>query len=173
MPKVSTTPFTVSRTVAPLLSEHAGPAVYYRKPLSMAHQILDGIPESAIDLDDWVTELKGGVDAPACGTIACGGVWLAMHPYFHKRGLYLHDDRWAYCPKLNNEAIRVGAYGSSALAEVFVHEGEVDKYGATLNLFGVSEEGQWDRHLISYLGNPSDKELLLARIKYAYHYFSK
>lgn len=54
--------------------------------LKDAYAIIDGIPDKFFNLNTWVEdacELGGG----GCGTIACAGGWLAMHPKFNELGL--------------------------------------------------------------------------------------
>jgi len=54
--------------------------------LREAYKIIDAIPGRAFDLEMFITKMG---EAPSCGTIACAGGYLAMNPFFKKRGLKL------------------------------------------------------------------------------------
>lgn len=75
-----------------------------------AYQIIDGIPDNQFDLQ-WFYSFYPG-DLPAandCGTIACAGGWLALHPQFNALGLEAGREG----PTLD------GKYGYKALGEIF------------------------------------------------------
>jgi len=74
--------------------------------LRQAFAIIDGIPARVFNLDAWVSRDNG----PQCGTIACAGGWLAMHPDMHALGLTRGFDG---SPRLRYET------GSDALARLF------------------------------------------------------
>jgi hypothetical protein len=59
--------------------------------LKDAYAIIDGIPEKQFNLNRWVEENDntGSVCdlAHGCGTVACAGGWLSLHPKFNELGL--------------------------------------------------------------------------------------
>lgn len=57
--------------------------------LKDAYAIIDGIPETAIELDKLVTARGESLDQ---GTVCSPAAWLAQHPAFKARGLGLADD---------------------------------------------------------------------------------
>jgi len=66
--------------------------------LSVAYSILDGIPRERIDLGTFQYDRNRScwTDGPirdaseiGCGTLACGGGWISLHPYFQELGLYV------------------------------------------------------------------------------------
>lgn len=61
------------------------------KLLRQAYAIIDGIPDNRINLDVICRGPEKG-NAGHCGTIACAAGWLAMHPKFIKRGMYIDED---------------------------------------------------------------------------------
>lgn len=60
-----------------------------RELLIHAYEILDGIPESNLNLCEIAPRRT---KEPDCGTIACGLGWLAMHPDFRALGLDLWSE---------------------------------------------------------------------------------
>jgi hypothetical protein len=76
-----------------------------------AFAIIDGIPKRAFDLDMWRTKGAG----PSCGTIACAGGWLAMHPAMNERGL--KPAEWNGQPMCESATYR--QYGFTALRQFF------------------------------------------------------
>lgn len=128
---------------------------FNKENLVLAHQILDGIPESVIRLDAWCTR-RG--ESKACGTIACGGGWLALHPKFNRKGLVM-DNRY------NEPTLRGGCTPAYvALNTIFGAE-------AANHLFAHRGGSPWDEELLER-AKPrklSDKALLLARLKKAYY----
>ncbi|HZW13409.1 MAG TPA: hypothetical protein VFF81_09495 [Noviherbaspirillum sp.] len=57
--------------------------------LKDAYAIIDGLPETAIDLDKLVTARGEALDQ---GTVCSPAAWLAQHPAFKALGLGLADD---------------------------------------------------------------------------------
>lgn len=135
--------------------------MFYKERIALAYEILSGIPEDNILLSAYVTEGDG---TPTCGTIACGAGWLAMHPAFQAMGLRLEASRHGLLspngllfPSLGED------YGSKSLSFIF---GDTDTF---YKLFASRGRGLWDEKLLQEMGCISDKELLLARLRYAYH----
>lgn len=129
--------------------------MFYKERIALAYEILSGIPEDNILLSAYVTEGDG---TPTCGTIACGAGWLAMHPAFHAMGLRLDASRHGLLIPILGEG-----YGAKALSSIF---GDTDTF---YKLFASRGRGTWDEKLLQEMGCISDKELLLARLRYAYH----
>jgi hypothetical protein len=57
--------------------------------LKDAYEIIDGIPEENIHLDNWRSRDEG----KSCGTIACTIGWLTLHPKFQALGLHYDTSR--------------------------------------------------------------------------------
>jgi hypothetical protein len=74
--------------------------------LRAAYAIIDGIPETRIDLDTWRRD-SGKI---TCGTIACAAGWLALHPDMQAMGL---------SALLNGGPAYQGLEGFGALAQFF------------------------------------------------------
>lgn len=58
--------------------------------LKDAYAIIDGIPDDRFHLDYWqdaTGEVAYTAQAIGCGTIACAGGWLALHPTFQQVGI--------------------------------------------------------------------------------------
>jgi hypothetical protein len=101
-----------------------------------AFAIIDGIPKKAFDLDSWVSKDAG----KSCGTIACAGGWLAMHPTMNKAGL-LPD--WGGTPMTANHE----RYGFGALQQVF-------------SLYGSREVDMFEAHGFGYKDHELTEEQL-------------
>jgi hypothetical protein len=61
-----------------------------KERLTYAYQVLAGIPEGrfAGDLREWIStathDAKTGRELVDCGTLACAGGWLQLHPTFRR-----------------------------------------------------------------------------------------
>lgn len=152
--------------------------IFHKERLALAHQILDGIPESYIDLDGWYlnSEILG------CGAICCAGGWLSLHPEFNRLGLT------PYCSSSSKKPIfplhSDGSTDFSALGSVFCLETDSQGFDlltstreAAKFLFDSAGHGDWDGFLYRWMKRHSiprtDKNLALARLKVAYYYFSE
>ncbi len=51
-----------------------------RERLLRAYEIIDGIPDSKFNLNDFV--IQTGKGSLKCGTIACAAGWISLHPEF-------------------------------------------------------------------------------------------
>lgn len=128
----------------------------YYELLKDAYAIIDGIPAKQFDLK-WFSSGKG-VTPNDCGTIACAGGWLTLHPAMRALGLRnstdesTSDSTLAYghyrlAPRFNDED------GFEALAEFFSIPCD-----AVRDLFGV-------RNGIEFESSCNDKELWLYRVR--------
>ncbi|MDQ7981911.1 hypothetical protein QYH69_32325 [Paraburkholderia sp. SARCC-3016] len=111
-----------------------------------AYAIIAGIPESRFDLCLW---RSGGNTANECGTIACAGGWLAMHPKFHALGLQAGEDGM---PRTK------GARNYGALAEVL----GIDRMDAQQLFCSATFHSSLNPPNADLL---SDKERWLARVR--------
>lgn len=138
---------------------HQGYGPFLPDRISMMYQILGGIPGRAIDLQafyEYCPRLE-------CSTIACGAGWLALHPQMRKLGFpppETLDGRAAYCWIMREISEVLGP--------------ECDEADAN-TLFCVRPHGPWDHYLLTHLerqtGSTTDKQLLMARLKYAFDHF--
>lgn len=82
--------------------------------LKDAHAIIDGMPAENVNLNSWRRTDRGAT----CGTIACAGGWLTLHPQFKALGLL-------YARSAENVIFKnpvdgnITHTGWSALAQVF------------------------------------------------------
>lgn len=81
--------------------------------LKDAYAIIDGIPETAIDLDRLVSSRGTALDQ---GTVCSPAAWLAQHPTFRQCGLGLSEDDSQLV--LNGEPAGSDAY-TRVMAQVF------------------------------------------------------
>jgi hypothetical protein len=117
--------------------------------LKDAYAIIDGIPDKVFHLAAWVTRKGKALD---CGTVACAGGWLSMHPQFNDMGLKLNAERF---PVLR------GLQAIGALAALFNLE-----YSDALDLFGMRPIcGGPRRYDPPNADRLSDKELWKARVR--------
>lgn len=67
-----------------------------RERVSLAHQILSGIPEERINLMTFIRKsiVYETTVEPDCGTIACAVGWLSMNPTFQKKTGLLPGNVW-------------------------------------------------------------------------------
>lgn len=176
----------------PLLEEHRAlnvrgtemkePPLYDAERLSLAFQILGGIPEKRVNLDTFGGTFGDPVDS-TCLTIACGGGWLARHPEMQRLGLSICMNGWKGLPTYH------GMMGIRALGKFFAYRGltqipeeeRISNYGIhqyiAKFLFAQRRNGRWDGYLVSLPrpikeGDAGDKQLLMRRLKYAYDHFS-
>jgi hypothetical protein len=93
-----------------------------------AFAIIDGIPNKAFKLDSW----RENGDGPACGTIACAGGWLAMHPTMNQAGLRADAEGTPVTTATKPFSDWPLRWGFGALQEVFgLHgSGEVNLFEA-------------------------------------------
>lgn len=118
--------------------------------LREAYAIIGGIPARLFDLDSIVS--KHG-PSPSCGTIACAGGWLAMHPKFQDIGLSLEPRHGYTGLAFKGES----DYFEDVLARVF--NISVQDAG---ELFGTNGWSDYD-HRIST--NISHKKRWMARVR--------
>lgn len=140
---------------------------FRRERIILAHQILDGVPEANLDLSDYFRLQKLPKNLYI---IACGAGWLSLHPAFQEMGLRRTDD--------GNVAVG-GDEGPIALTKIFSRSPATlymwsnsvfdhDLVQRCWSMFAIAGNGAWDPHLFSISPKPSDKDLLLLRLKYAY-----
>lgn len=122
----------------------------FKERLAMAYQVIDGIPDEAINLESYRSK-KG--KTLGCGTICCGAGWLALHPVFREMGLKTN--------RHGQPRMKGSIYSYAAMNQVFGDERAFYKY------FAKRSHGEWDIQLITE--GMTDKQLLLARIKRGYH----
>lgn len=144
----------------PLMPGDTPTKTYIKERISLAYQIIVGVPEKQIELDAWYSRIgKEVVGKKRCNTLACGAGWLALHPAFNALGL-----------ERNGSVVDGGYY---ALNSVFLHEPNnyrVMRHAE--NLFGQRDSGDWDWYLVDLDHNITDKELLLWRLKYGHDHHS-
>lgn len=131
-----------------------------KERLAFAYQVISGIPGDVIELDSFRTK-KG--QTLECGTICCGAGWLALHPVFNELGLTAD----VFGRPQTIKSVRLGDYSDDALEEIFGK-------GSYRKFFTLRGAGTYDRELVNtfclhHEYQPSDKELLLARLKKGYH----
>jgi len=117
-----------------------------------AYAIIDGIPETAIDLDKLVSARGETLEH---GTVCSPAGWLAQHPKFLERGLSLSDDdsrlQWAGEPAEDESPAAV-------LARVFrLQPRDAEHLFADRNTFtlgddsGLSDKRLWQREVREFL----------------------
>jgi len=113
--------------------------------LKDAYAIIEGIPEGNFHLDTWRTRDEGA----SCGTIACAGGWLTLHPKFRELGLGV--DSYDFPNRFNNFPTFNGETHNKALAR----------------FFGITESDADDlfRQRTRYEREGTDKELFLRRLR--------
>lgn len=157
----------------PLIYGDANTNTLHRGRVSLAHEILSGIPVELIHLDKFYAPGQG-VQTDYCNTIACGAGWLALHPAFQAIGLTprIHEEeRQGVEYFVREDVLR----GFEALAAVFALDGEAHASRRIRNLFSERTYGSWDEFLLEFLKarqtEPvTDRDLLLARLRYAYQH---
>ncbi|MFP3609250.1 hypothetical protein SB778_03935 [Paraburkholderia sp. SIMBA_050] len=113
--------------------------------LKDAYAIVEGIPEENFLLDTWRTKDQGA----SCGTIACAGGWLTLHPKFRELGL--STDSYDFPNRFNHFPTFRGETHNKALATFFcITEDDADV------LF---------RQRTRYEREGTDKELFLRRLR--------
>jgi len=90
--------------------------------LIILRDFLVALPEEAVDLEDWVSDLRLN---ESCGTIACAVGWAAQIPAFNAEGLTLHG----WCPMFTDKSLSPDDYGHAT-----------DSWGAVTKFFGLSLE---------------------------------
>jgi hypothetical protein len=91
-----------------------------RERMEWIYAIFDGIPEDRIDLKAWLTTRA---PKPTCGTIACGGGFLALHPRGKELGLRLKSIQWFRPDGSRGFTVRCrGRVDFDALAEAIAQE---------------------------------------------------
>jgi hypothetical protein len=114
--------------------------------LKDAYAIISGIPDDNFRLSTWFWLNNG----KSCGTIACAGGWLALHPDMQERGLGVN-------PRTDFPTFD-GDEGYSALGKFF---GVGDDDATRL----FSGRHTYDRGLVRPRVYMSDKKLFLARVR--------
>lgn len=157
----------------PLLEWDKKTNTLYAERISLAHQVLSGIPISHFNLDRFYAPGQSE-DTPLCGTIACGGGWLALHPDFQAMGLRARS----VCGRregitLTPSRHELGAF--QALTKVFCHGDWSTGYQLVTDIFDGYSDGKWDSALFLHLRADEElvvthKALLLARLRYAYQH---
>jgi hypothetical protein len=118
--------------------------------LKDAYAIIDGIPETAIELDKLVTARGDSLDQ---GTVCSPAAWLAQHPTFKQCGLALSDDD-------SELVLRGRAVGSDAavMAQLFgLPESDAERLFADRNTYtlgddsGLSDKRLWLHEVREYL----------------------
>lgn len=117
--------------------------------LRFAYQVLGGIPEERFaprlgyyigpSIEHWRQP-----DPHRCGTLACGGGWIAMHPTFRAKGIYINNDGFI-CHRDSLEIWQVTAF--AIVFRITEHEAG--------RLFGPQ--------LTNEIGTP--KQVMLGRIR--------
>ena len=120
--------------------------------LKDAYAIIDGIPETAIDLDRLVSARGETLEY---GTICSPAGWLAQHPRFNELGLTLADDDSGLL--LSGEPA-IGASPAAALASVFgLQAGDAEHLFADRRAYtlgddsGLSDKRLWQREVRDFL----------------------
>lgn len=131
--------------------------------LKDAYEIIDGIPTQHFNLNRWVHEDGASCSTNGCGTIACAGGWLALHPKFNELGLRMKWNR-GNGRGYNTQVVTYGSGSVSAfeaLAKVFnIAEQDARK------LFSAAYHSDYDQAIFRVRGNNiSHKELFKSRVK--------
>lgn len=159
----------------PLIGEDHDTNTLHAERVSLAHQVLSGVPDDQVYLGSFYPEGQS-MSAPLCGTIACGAGWLALHPEFQAMGLRVchgadHDRRGVQF------LTREGGwrYGFDAMHGIFVTGTYPFGIKLVQNLFEARTFGEWDDVLLRMLKtskcrHATGKELLLLRLRYAYQH---
>ena len=120
--------------------------------LKDAYAIIDGIPETAIDLDK-LQSARG--ETLEHGTICSPAGWLAQHPAFQKRGLSLSNDG---SHLLLNEESPADASPAQILAQVFRFEQvDAERFFSDRNTYtlgddsGLSDKRLWLHEVREFL----------------------
>lgn len=120
--------------------------------LKDAYAIIDGIPETAIDLDRLQTAKGEALDK---GTICSPAGWLAQHPKFMELGLSLSEDGKQLC--LNGQPAQPGTE-SEILAQIFgLSPAEAQHLFGTRDTYslgddsGLSDKRLWLREVREFL----------------------
>lgn len=116
--------------------------------LLVAQAMFQDIPARNLNLGWWSNQelrtavIEGSDPIHACGSTACFGGWVALHPHFQKQGV--RGDNWCGSPKMS---------------------GVSDPGRVALHLFGnemMFSGGHWASG-----GGTTDRKEVFARIKYA------
>ena len=112
-----------------------------------AYAIIDGIPETAIDLDQLVSKRGETLEH---GTVCSPAGWLAQHPRFSELGLALADDDSGLLP--------LDAPPTVILARVFgLEPGDAEHLFSDRNTYtlgddsGLSDKRLWLREVREFL----------------------
>lgn len=133
-----------------------------------AYAIIDGIPSKQFDLDRWVRDNDNSATcdlAGACGTVACAGGWLSLHPKMNEHGLKY---TWSRGLGRGNNERRITFKGDDwggpfdALAKAF----DIGYFDAR-RLFGARGSGDYDHRIFTEKGyDISHKQLFKYRVKH-------
>lgn len=157
----------------PLIGNDRNTNTLHAERVSLAHQVLSGIPLDRMNLDRFYAKNQS-VDTPLCGTIACGAGWLALHPDFQAMGLKVRPAcGFRDGIEFGKSTMQLG--GFTSLTKVFVHGDWQKGYELVNNMFDGYSDGVWDYQLMRHLGADetlviTHKALLLARLRYAYQH---
>lgn len=137
--------------------------------LKDAYAIIDGIPDHQFNLNRWVEEDSTGSScdiAHGCGTVACAGGWLSLHPKFNALGL---NYTWSRGLGRGNNERRLTYKGNDMGGEPFSVLGKVfgmSDYDAR-KLFSASGSSDYDYKIFRekghYIGH---KKLFQYRVKH-------
>ena len=129
--------------------------------LKDAYQIIDGIPDHLVYLDNIVSR-KG--DNLTCGTVCCAAGWLAHHPKFKKLGLSIGMINGDYSLKYKGIVYYQNEY-DVPMADIFGIS-----LDDTTDLFCIRGEVKNDIWIAEVegraLGCLTDKELFKRRVYY-------
>lgn len=132
-----------------------------------AYAIIDGIPKENFDLNDWVYDHKSDTacSISGCGTVACAGGWLSLHPKFRKLGLKYQWTRGQGRGNNYREMVYKGDNSGGAfgvLGKVFGLD-----YNEAETLFSGSGGSRYDYKIRQKKGQGiSHKELFKYRVKH-------
>ena len=157
----------------PLIYSDKDSNTLHRGRVSLAHEILSGIPEELIQLDHFYAPGQSSW-TDYCNTIACGAGWLALHPAFQNMGLRPRIHEWERSGVEFIERYTV-LKGFDALAAVFVVGDWLTGDTCVRNMFSEYSYGDWDHVLLKlhkayYKNAATDRDLLLMRLRYAYQH---
>lgn len=159
----------------PLIDDDRNTNTLHAERVSLAHQILSGIPDGQVHLNSFYA---AGTEQNICGTIACGAGWLALHPSFQEFGLRprVVCGQWkgVEFAGLHADNTHIGFH---AVFKVFASGDEDADASKRIvdSLFEARSFGGWDDVLLRLLHTgrstrATDKELLLMRLRYAYQH---
>jgi hypothetical protein len=100
--------------------------------------IIDGMPDSAVNLGSIVTGQGRGKKMHACGTTACAIGVVCLHPDFADRGIsFKADQYWGSLLLINDVKYDAGSYERAGVAAFGITNKESER------LFCSSYHGEW------------------------------